>query len=120
MESNDWEDAGDGELEIDEDETGFKAEAIELQMEMFGMKQAIYGGDDDEQAEGSSSRNGEDEQEDVEQLEAMMRKLQAVKGEHSSHYYLTMLIIPDMSSGLPEAERKKFAAKAVNNLMKTL
>lgn len=85
LETNDWEGAGDdtGFEDLEGDDLGFGAEATELEMEMFGMKQAIYGQEDGEHAAGGSGQGNEDEEEDVEQLEAMMRKLQAVKGECS-------------------------------------
>ncbi|KAJ8069491.1 hypothetical protein OCU04_003144 [Sclerotinia nivalis] len=111
LEANEW-DGGDddgegidlGDLEEDGDDNksiGFGIEAAEMEMEMFGMKQAIH----DESTE-KTSADGEVENEDgVEQLEALMLRMQAVK---------------DMGADLPEAERKRFAAKAVNDLMKTL
>ncbi|ESZ95171.1 hypothetical protein SBOR_4435 [Sclerotinia borealis F-4128] len=111
LEANEWErgdddgegfDPGDLEDDGDEDKSmGFSIEAAEMEMEMFGMKQAIHG-----ESTGKTSANEEVENEDgVDQLEALMLKMQAVK---------------DMGSDLPEAERKRFAAKAVNDLMKTL
>ncbi|KAF7871959.1 uncharacterized protein EAF02_009064 [Botrytis sinoallii] len=111
LEANEWEGGDDdgegldlGDFEDDGDDNksiGFGIEAAELEMEMFGMKQAIYG-------ESSEKTNPEEEVENedgVEQLEALMLRMQAVK---------------DMGADLPEAERKRFAAKAVNDLMKTL
>ncbi|KAM3083658.1 hypothetical protein ACMFMG_002225 [Clarireedia jacksonii] len=111
LEANDW-DGGDdlgGDLDLDDIDgdddddksLGFGLEAAEMEMEMFGMKQAIAGepsgsGDADEDA------NQADE---VDQLEALMLRMQAVR---------------DMGADLPEAERKKLAAKAVSDLMKTL
>ena len=91
LEANDWE--GDNDLaeglnpedfDIDDDfgsegegSTGFGIEATEMEMEMFGMKQAIYGG--------ALNETGENEQEtepdqEVEKLQSMMLKMQAVKG----------------------------------------
>ncbi|KAF5877147.1 putative alpha and gamma adaptin binding protein p34 protein [Botrytis fragariae] len=111
LEANEWEGGDDdgegidlGDFEDDGDDNksiGFGIEAAELEMEMFGMKQAIYG-------KSSEKTNPEEEVENedgVEQLEALMLRMQAVK---------------DMGADLPEAERKRFAAKAVNDLMKTL
>ncbi|KAF7943622.1 uncharacterized protein EAE97_005693 [Botrytis byssoidea] len=111
LEANEWEGGDDdgegidlGNFEDDGDDNksiGFGIEAAELEMEMFGMKQAIYG-----ESSGKTNPEEEIENEDgVEQLEALMLRMQAVK---------------DMGADLPEAERKKFAAKAVNDLMKTL
>ena len=62
---------------------------------MIGLKIAVN------EAEGSD--NGDDE--GVEELENMMLKLQAIK---------------DMGADMPEHERKKFAAKAVRDVMKDL
>jgi len=87
LEANDWDggdDAGD-ELMLedfeDNDETegsiGFGIEAAEMEAEMAGMKQAIYGGGVDEEDEDG---NGD---EDVEKLQAMMLKMQAVRGKWS-------------------------------------
>ncbi|KAF7900099.1 hypothetical protein EAF00_004435 [Botryotinia globosa] len=111
LEANEWEGGDDdgegidlGDFEDDGDDNksiGFGIEAAELEMEMFGMKQAIYG-----ESSEKTNPEGEIENEDgVEQLEALMLRMQAVK---------------DMGADLPEAERKRFAAKAVNDLMKTL
>ncbi|KAI9860748.1 MAG: hypothetical protein M1813_005671 [Trichoglossum hirsutum] len=117
LEANDW--AADDDIEgldglddSDEDReqgSGFSAEAAEMEREMFGLKIAIHGGGDgsaqklgEEEEEGD---DGQDEEFQVEQLEAMMLRMQAVK---------------DMSADLPEPERRKFAAKAVNDIMKTL
>jgi len=113
LEANDWamNDDDDGGIDFDElldddgeGSTGIGMEAAQLEMEIFGMKQAIYGEDEDSEKE--KGGEGEEEEEDsVEKLEAMMLRMQAVK---------------DMGADLPEAERKKFAAKAVNDIMKTL
>ncbi|KAH1487709.1 hypothetical protein KXV74_004071, partial [Aspergillus fumigatus] len=117
LETNDWaapsEDAapggisGDGLEEhllgLDCGENGFDLEVNELEREMLGLRMAIeHGGD-----------GGEDQDEDednddglkVESLEALMMRMQAIR---------------DMSSELPESERKKFAAKAVRDIMKEL
>lgn len=71
------------------DSTGFGAEAAELEMEMFGMKRAIYGlrGDGEDQNvdedidDGGKGNVGEDEEDEVEKLEALMLRMQAVRGE---------------------------------------
>ncbi|KAH8801640.1 alpha and gamma adaptin binding protein p34-domain-containing protein [Xylogone sp. PMI_703] len=80
----------------------FAAESTEMEMEIFGMKRAIYEAAEKED-EGNQDKEGDDEE--VEQLQAMMLKLQAVR---------------DMGAGMPEEERKKYAAKAVNDIMKNL
>ncbi|KAF1960970.1 hypothetical protein CC80DRAFT_269000 [Byssothecium circinans] len=80
-------------------EEGLDAEEREMGDELFGLKMAVNGvGEDGEQVEG-----GEEEQ--VEELEKLMRRMVAIK---------------DTSEGMPEAERKRFATKAVNDLMKDL
>jgi hypothetical protein len=67
---------------------GFGAEAAELEMEMFGMKRAIYGmGEEDEERAGEEEVGGEedrDEEDEVEKLEALMLRMQAVRGEFAS------------------------------------
>ncbi|KAI9763281.1 MAG: hypothetical protein M1840_000763 [Geoglossum simile] len=97
-----------GETEDQDDggrETGFSAEAAELEQEIVGLKMAIYGNGLAEEDEDASGGGGKDQEFQVEQLEAVMLRLQAVR---------------DMSAGLPEAEREKLAAKAVGDIMKTL
>jgi len=77
LEANEWETMPD-EFDADEDAIGledggdefgesFAAEEAEINLEWLGVKTAVNGGDDNE-AEG------------VEELERMMRKLQAIKG----------------------------------------
>jgi Alpha and gamma adaptin binding protein p34 len=92
LEANDWaaiDDEDDfglddfGDLE-DEDDMGFGAEAAELEMEMFGMKRAIYeagGKDGDEDGKGREREDDEDQEDEVEKLEALMLRMQAVRGE---------------------------------------
>jgi hypothetical protein len=87
LETNDWESNELGEelsLEDLEDEDeegegsiGFGIEAAEMEMEMFGMKQAIYGGNNGEEMD---DEGGQDEE--VEQLQAMMLRMQAVRGKY--------------------------------------
>lgn len=119
LEANDWEsnELGDAlgpeDFEDDEAESGmgFGAEAAELNMEMFGVNQAILDiGEEDEVV---------DQDEEVEKLQAMMQKMQAVRGEFLP-WIRDVLTIGDMGADMPEAERKRFAAKAVNDIMKTL
>ncbi|KAF2873513.1 hypothetical protein BDV95DRAFT_488930 [Massariosphaeria phaeospora] len=96
LKAHDWE-GGEGDLDFEADDefgASFDAEEVEMNMELFGMKNAVHGMDEDE-----------DEEAGVEELENMMRRMVAVK---------------DMGEGMPEAERKRFAAKAVNDLMKDL
>jgi hypothetical protein len=125
LETNDWEsnelgegisledlDEGDGEYEVG---TGFGIEAAEMEMEMIGMKKAIYGGGNEEETD-----DGDGQDEEVEQLQAMMLRLQAVRGKCCRYLCKMKLTLGDMGADMPEAERKRFAAKAVNEIMKTL
>lgn len=54
---------------------------------------------------GADEEDGELDDGDVQQIEQMMRKLQAVR---------------DMSAGLPEDQKKRMAARAVGEVMKDL
>ncbi|CAG8045205.1 unnamed protein product [Penicillium salamii] len=82
---------------------GFGNEVHELEREMFGLRMAIErgGGDGDE----DEDEDDGDKEIDVETMESLMMRMQAIK---------------DMGSDLPEAERKRFAAKAVQDIMREL
>ncbi|KAK8242008.1 alpha and gamma adaptin binding protein p34-domain-containing protein [Phyllosticta capitalensis] len=115
LEANDWdgedvgagldsallgeEDGEDGNNDEGEWHTSFAAEEAEMGLELAGLKAAIVGGagddDDDDDADQAAQ---------VEELERMMSKLQGVR---------------DTAAGMPEEQRKRFAAKAVNDLMKS-
>lgn len=73
MEAGEWESSAD--LDIDGDIEGFDgsfaAEEAEMNMELYGMKDALHGEDVE----------GELEEKDVEELEIMMRKMVAIKGK---------------------------------------
>lgn len=58
---------------------------------------------DSAETAGNVVDDGEDDH--VQELESMMLKLQAIK---------------DMGADLPEAERRKFAAKAIRDVMKNM
>lgn len=122
LEANEWE-GGDEGVEGSEGEEGeedwsktFAAEEAEMGMELLGLKTAVNGG---EEASGDA---GEDEGAQVEELERMMSKLSGIKGS-----YTDVLLVPfsgltwctDLAAEMPEEQRKKFAAKAVNDLMKS-
>lgn len=119
FEANSWEGgAEDDDLEdlgLDLDFEGINVDE-EMRKEMEGMKQAIYGGREEE--------GPEDEEKDVEDMEVLMRKMQAMRGEFTCDdrkwqgSQLTQF--KDLGADMPEAERKKFAAKAVRDLMKSL
>lgn len=83
---------------------GFQVEANEMGREMLGLKMAIRGLD--ETGSGAEGRYGDEDQDvGVEQLEGMMSRMLAVR---------------DMSADLPVSERRKVAAKAVRDLMRTM
>jgi hypothetical protein len=119
----------DDDVDLDPEDMGFGFDREDF----VGLKKAIWGaGMEDFTAEdsvmdgkkddaGTSSRAGTDikpaasqgdvnwgdnlQEEDVEKIESMMKKLLAVR---------------DMSAGLPEEQRKKMAKKAVDEVMKDL
>lgn len=107
---------GDGDLNPEDLDFGFDREDFE------GLKKAIWeaqmereGHEDGGQSQGEKGtpaggkkvgeEDGELDDNDVQQVEQMMRKLQAVR---------------DMSAGLPEDQRKRMAAKAVGEVMRDL
>ncbi|KAF2429728.1 hypothetical protein EJ08DRAFT_266147 [Tothia fuscella] len=119
LEATEWE-GGEGELEYDlglgdedgefrdgegieedgeEDWGAFAGVERDMGMDLLGLKAAM-------RDIGEDGGNGEeDEEAQVEQLERMMVKVMAIK---------------DTSSTLPLEQKKKFAAKAVNDIMKGL
>ncbi|KAF8866747.1 hypothetical protein BDZ45DRAFT_700353 [Acephala macrosclerotiorum] len=119
LEANDWEapdELGDamgledfeGEDDDENGSLGFNLgpeDRAEMEMEMFGMKRAIYQGVEGVDEEGAEEEVGDGEDDEAEKLQAMMLKMQAVR---------------DLGADMPEAERKRFAAKAVNDIMKKL
>ena len=130
LESNEW-DQPDGlaepDSDFDDDETDDKKqddldpESLNFgydKADFEGLKRAIWGldedekdpkGDADEKTDEKAKEDPEKEDElndrEVEKLEGMMRKLQAVR---------------DMSAGMPEEQRKRLAARAVGDVMKEL
>ncbi|KAH7049345.1 alpha and gamma adaptin binding protein p34-domain-containing protein [Macrophomina phaseolina] len=108
LEANEWEGGDDddddggldglgvGESDDEDWNKTFAAEEAEMGIEMMGLKTELNGG---EGADG-----GEDEAAQVEELERMMSKLSGIR---------------DLAATMPEEQRKKFAAKAVNDLMKS-
>ncbi|PWY70538.1 hypothetical protein BO83DRAFT_399697 [Aspergillus eucalypticola CBS 122712] len=95
-------------LGLDDADNGFDLEVDELQREMVGLRMAIErgGGDgfDDDDDE-------EDEELRVDAVEALLLRMRAIKGSDDSFY---------ISDELPEAERKRFAAKAVRDIMREM
>jgi len=121
LETNEWEGGEEGGYE-DEDEgegeegegMGMGVEVGELRGEMMGLRGVVGGvGVGEEEGVGGEAGGeveGEEGEEDggdeeVRALESMMLKMQAVR---------------NMGADMPEGERRKFAAKAVRDVMKTL
>ncbi|KAK4247035.1 alpha and gamma adaptin binding protein p34-domain-containing protein [Corynascus novoguineensis] len=98
----------------EEEDDEFDPEKLDLgfdKEDFAGLRKAIWSGNRDGDGEGPEKELEENEEneeigeEDVQQLERMMLKLQAVR---------------DASAGLPEEQRKKMAARAVGEVMKEL
>jgi hypothetical protein len=109
LEANEWADDGEDEdaddlgLENGSDEEfgDFGREEAEMTAELFGLKASLLGEEDD--AEGFEDGSGDGDQKgQVDDLDKMMSKLMAVK---------------EQSADLPEAQKKRMAAKAVRELM---
>ncbi|PWW74829.1 hypothetical protein C7212DRAFT_206551 [Tuber magnatum] len=128
LEANDWaadDETGDGDGEDGEDDGGsfgsfssagdggegmdpLKFIGDEMEREMFGLHRAIFG---DEESTGESSVHGitdddddEDEEAQVEKLETMMMRMTALK---------------DMGEEVSKQERRRVAAKALSDIMKS-
>ncbi|KAB8360814.1 hypothetical protein FH972_024548 [Carpinus fangiana] len=101
---------------------GFNLESAQLGSEFADLSDSLrqhgHGWDDEEQAR------------QVDELEKMMGKLHAARGMflHESmplsfialKMFVTDITIVDMGAHLPEAQRKKFAAKAVSDVLRDL
>lgn len=78
LEAFDWENSEGLEFGDDDGDEegfgGFAVEEAEMNMELFGMKSALHGLDDEDLDE------EQDEAKDVEELEVLMRKAMAIKG----------------------------------------
>lgn len=82
LKAHDWEGGdGDAPLDFDDDEfgEGLDAEEAEMGVELFGLKAAVNGADEN------------DEEGQVEELESMMRKMIAIKGTHSTIIFSKVL-----------------------------
>ncbi|EEQ90689.2 hypothetical protein RJZ56_005978 [Blastomyces dermatitidis] len=111
LRTNEWTSCSQGDLSTDflldsDGETGFDKEASELEREMFDLRLAIEKGGD-ELGTGEPGPKNEDEEDElqVERMDGLMLRMQAIK---------------DMAAELPEAERKAFAVKAINDIMKDI
>jgi hypothetical protein len=90
------------------------AELAEMDQELLGMKTSLASSnneDDDDE---------ENQEEKVEDLTRIMASLQAIRGMQFISLKVMMLILLDTGATMPEQERKIFAAKSVNELMKSL
>jgi hypothetical protein len=112
LEANEWadEEGGGDEDDLgledgDEDDFGdfgFGREEAEMTAELFGLKASLLG-DEEGDEDGYGDALGDKEQKNqVDDLDKMMSKLMAVR---------------EQSADLPEAQRKRMAAKAVRELM---
>ncbi|RMJ20779.1 hypothetical protein PHISP_08352, partial [Aspergillus sp. HF37] len=105
LETHDWAapepDAPDDDLEeqllgMDEG-AGFNLEVNQLEREMLGLRMTVERGGEDEEEKDDDDR--------VETMDELMLRVQGIK---------------DMSAELPENERKRFAARAVRDIMKEI
>ena len=110
LEANEW-DAGRGDelsddLGLDDGDLGFGEETAQMQTEMWGMQSAVREEGREEEGEEMGDEGDEDVgDKEVQELEAMMLKMQAVR---------------DMGADISEAERRRFAAKAVKDVLKQM
>lgn len=96
---------GGGDVGIDPEKLGFGFDKDDF----AGLRQAILEAQQEREGEEGGSSTGQDgevdAEEDVEKMEAMMRKLLAVR---------------EATAGMPEAQRKRMAKRAVDEVMKDL
>lgn len=111
LEANEWDAGGDDEddlalelenLDLEGDGGGFGRDEAEMTAELFGMKAALNG-DDDFDAEAEDVLPPTEQASQVDDLDRIMGRLLAVK---------------EQSADLPEAQRRRMAAKAVQDLLK--
>lgn len=109
LEANEWADAGDDEDafglgdEGEDDFGDFGHEEVEMTAELFGLKASLLGEDEEDDGGFEDAAGDEiDQKGQVDDLDKMMSKLMAVR---------------EQSADLPEAQRKRMAAKAVRELM---
>lgn len=119
LEAHEWESPGEGDdfeglddLGFGDDASlGFGEEAMEAQMEMWGMQSSVRGEREEEEGKVEKPDDGEQEgrdeigDRDVQELETMMLRMQAVM---------------DLGADMPENERKRFAANAVREVLKKM
>jgi hypothetical protein len=108
--------------------SGFGHEVQELEREMMGLRMAIErGGGDGDGDESYIDPDDGDEELKVESVETLMMRMQAIRGKSDWEYRESVRCdvieadyVLDMGSELPEGERRKFAAKAVSDIMREL
>ncbi|EEH45848.1 uncharacterized protein PADG_01998 [Paracoccidioides brasiliensis Pb18] len=113
LHTNEWTSSNHGDLSANfllesDEESGFDKEVSELEREMFGLRLAIEKGCDyngDNEGEGGIRNDSDVDELHVENMDGLMLRMQAIK---------------DMAAELPEAERKAFAVKAINDIMKDM
>jgi hypothetical protein len=122
LETHDWaapeSDEPDDDLEeqllgLDEG-AGFNLEVNQLEREMLGLRMAVERGGEDEE---------KDDEDRVEAMDELMLRVQGIKGMYSIIWHLQSAGSADyldMSAELPENERKRFAARAVRDIMKEI
>ncbi|KAL7270940.1 hypothetical protein RUND412_006331 [Rhizina undulata] len=107
LEANDWngDDGGAGYDFDDEDEDGeydgLKLIGDEMEREMFGLHNAIFGEDGHD---GHGTEDEPDEECQVEMMETVMMRMQALK---------------DLGDDVSKEERRRLAAKAITDIMKS-
>lgn len=138
LETHDWtmtsaeiEDDSDAEDDLEDkllgvsNSRGFGNEVHELEREMFGLRMAIERGGGDGGDEDEDGPDDDDGELDVESMESLMMRMQTIRGMITGglmkafdwNFADSGL---DMGSDLPEAERKRFAAKAIQDIMREL
>ncbi|KAK3691520.1 hypothetical protein LTR37_018597 [Vermiconidia calcicola] len=110
LEANEWTDAGLSDeddldlgymgLEDDDNTNSFALDEAEMTAELFGMKAALNG--DDFEPEADDFIPPSQQKKDVDDLDRMMG---------------TLLAIKEQSADMPEAQKKRMAAKAVRELL---
>lgn len=141
LQTNEWASNHQGDFSTDflldsDEDFGFDNEASELEREMLGLKLAIEKGADETGAGEPDLKNHDEEDElHVEKIDGLMLRMKAIKGEEIHIPYiergnvafrisfsadLSTNISIDMAAELPEAERKAFAVKAINDIIKDI
>ncbi|KAL8951710.1 MAG: hypothetical protein Q9222_002323 [Ikaeria aurantiellina] len=144
LEANEWDGSGgeEGGLNSDDDYGDFEREVLEGQdfdtgagkgkieehPDAIGMRELILKSDD----ESSDSNTRVENDTQVEELETMMLKMQAIKGTWDLSVAIMLFLQPpaglanlaprniEKGASMPEEQRKRFAAKAVREITKSV